>query len=140
MTDLTALVAKLEAATEGSVSLDADIYEVLGYSVRRGYDTLPRTARGRHSPVVWRYWDEDGRWISMRNYTRYVDQAMHLLPERDALGNYWRVVLERKPVAVGPAWICTVRPHAGNGGSAIANTAPLALCIAALKARSLTND
>jgi hypothetical protein len=106
------LIAKLEAATEGSRDLDYAIAEYLGREA-------VREKQGTFAP--WKY-------------TTCIDAALTLVPERGDLGLTWRFILERKPLHSGPGWICEVREHAKEGGYAVAHTAPLAICIAALKA------
>jgi hypothetical protein len=128
MTDIADLIARLEAATEGSHELDGRVYcGVNGLVFRsvssRGFHFEP-DAHGTHTHVT------------PTPFTRSIDAALTLVRERGEGGLLWRIILERKPLHSGPAWIAEVREHAKNGGGAIAHTAALALCVAALKARS----
>lgn len=98
------LIATLESAQEGNWELDREIRRVT-----------------------------DGAGAGV-GYTKSVDAALTLCPERDADGLYWRIILERKPVHDTLAWIAEVRPHAAEGGHGIARSAALAICAAALRA------
>jgi hypothetical protein len=127
MTDIAELIARLEAATEGSRELDEAIALTFGWTL----DGQPTTA------APYRWIAPKGGWhLTPPLFTESVDAAMSLVPKRGAGGLLWRIILERKPLHSGPAWIAEVREHAKNGGGAIAHTAALALCVAALKARS----
>lgn len=97
------LVAKLQAATEGSRELDAAIGKAIG-----------------KIPVEWL---DDFMPADIAQYSRSLDAALTLVPDRRG----WSVqhLAQATAVVFGTEYIRTW-----------ANTAPLALCIAALKARS----
>ena len=104
------LIARLEEATEGSFDLDCEVWDAIGDG-----------ALGLHKPR------------SIKRYTTSLDAALSLVPEGLMLmlksgwkPGPWLVHLEREE---GPAvqWVA----------GAYSSTAPLALCIASLKARKL---
>lgn len=137
MSDLVSLIEQLEAAEEGSRELDGDIVEVIGHHElarvqaahlnqlrrhenRKGYAVVDRGEWSRTNPTraSWR----------APNYTTSLDDAATLVPIK--LGWMWDVACYGLEGAafVGPR-DCPVRQfHVGA-------TAPLALAIAALKAR-----
>jgi hypothetical protein len=70
MTDLTALIARLEAATEGDETLDHDVARAVGW--REQIDKVDGA----------RYWtNPSGIWSFPPRFTRSVDAAMSLVPE-----------------------------------------------------------
>ena len=125
---MTDLIARLEAATEGSLELDAEIWMTLYPNWRN----FPRT--------------EDGGWITdmgksarAYGYTTSLDAAMTLVPE----GAFVELHISPKGTS------CDAEVSLNDGKFLIADdtvktstaaTAPLALCIAALKARETTNE
>ena len=105
------LLARLEAATEGSSMLDNAIYDALWGLPRMGGDY-----RGHTVP------------IPPEPYTTSIDAALTLLPE----GWKWSVD------SSGCAWVCPVDADSAYTEMIVIGgvTIPaLALCIAALKAR-----
>lgn len=107
MSDMHELIERLESAGQGSEELDRAIFLAL----------YPNSPAGPAS------------------YSRSLDAALSLVPERGDGYLLWRIILERKPLHTGPAWFATVREHAKSGGAAVAHTAPLALTAATLRAR-----
>ena len=101
MTDIDDLIARLEAATEGSRELDDEIHGMLGCE----YET--------HCPC----------------YTTSLDAAMMLVPE-----NYINV-----RIYSGNRWVRIAMPDGGIGIFEFgwSGQAPLALCVAALRARKV---
>lgn len=126
---IQSLIAKLEAATEGGHPLSWELLEVIGWTKVWSGQTI-------YMPPGTTEWHGEGATTIMPEVTTSINAAITLVPERDTNGLYWRVILERKPVHDTLAWIAEVRPHAGSGGDAVAHTASLALCIAALKTRA----
>lgn len=120
------LIAKLEAATEGSRQLDGEIGRAVGY-----------VASSWWGAIAFR-WNEGECWGSVPDFTTSLDAALTLVPE----GWGW---LARSHDG-SPAYDGTGR---GRGGFANVNigrddaqfftefaaTPALALCIAALRAR-----
>ncbi len=109
---LAGLLADLEAATEGSRALDARIAVQMGVSPR---------------------YEGDGVYLCPR-YTESVDAALTLVPEG------WRWKMANSGVGRGTArvelWTIHYVAYPGVAGAkAKGYTAPLALCIAALRAR-----
>ena len=117
MNDIDDLIARLEAAMEGSRELDKTISKLIG--------TYSAPDRG----------DPTGTW---KSYTTSLDAALTLVPEG------WQFGIGTHPADElfnpgGAQAYCTKH---GTGGAprgyahADAHTAPLALCIVALKARA----
>jgi hypothetical protein len=129
MNGVAALAERCEAVVDGGpfapgmADLTADIYEALGYEVIRG-------GRGGRA-YSWKYrgvgplYNSD-RWVSMNRLTTSIDAAMTLVPE------FYNVDLHR----VGKGHRACVWRGAKNT-SRYAATLPLALCAAALRARSM---
>ena len=119
------LIAKLEAATEGSRELDADIYEAIGCEVvraRKSRRGLNWCYRG-HFPHGWLAI----RWEKMNHLTTSIDAALTLVPE----GMFWSID------SSGSAYICQLDSGGQRGSVRVGDgeSPALALCIAALKAR-----
>ena len=108
MTDLAALIARLEAAERGSRALDIDIY----------YDAL-----GNPDEVGFCKHCGSHRFVVMPEFTSSIEAALMLVP-RDSM---WDVE-SRGMAYVGPANAPSRQFHRGA-------TPALALCIAALKQR-----
>lgn len=121
MTDkLDALIARLEAATEGSETLNEII------AVDLGYVYLP----GDGFTMYQASWMKDNEKVALPDWTRSLDAALSLVPE----GWIWDVT------STGAAWVMTDQSAAERLGEdlhlmASGATPALALCIAALKAR-----
>lgn len=117
MTDLQALIAKLEQATEPSRELDAEIQEACAPS------DDPRLAAfesGDDYP---------------RHYTSSLDAALSLVPGCNESGTLYRVQIECTDKDV--IWEARVRRHATDWHeSGPCRSGALALCIASLKARA----
>ena len=137
MPDLEALIRKLEAATEGSYDLTADLYEAYGCDVIR---TARATRRGRG--YAWRYRGTNPhnrlavRWEVMEPFTESIDAAATLIDS-----GYFNLRGEYNKTA-HKGWIAETNGPAAKGGvrylnvSAEGATPALALCIASLKARA----
>ena len=123
------LIAKLEAATEGSRELDAEVAMEIHPRLKT---YTPDTVTG---PGHW-ISDKDGR-VYAQDYTTSLDAAVTLIPEGwrlDELKNlidYWGCILwyADPPQAVYCGYNDQLRPKSSI----------LAICIAALKARSQTD-
>jgi hypothetical protein len=130
MTDIADLIARLEAATEGSHELDGRVYcGVNGLVFRsvssRGFHFEP-DAHGTHTHVT------------PTPFTRSIDAALTLVPE----GWYWSInTSATADAAAASCFFASVRGRAAKGrdpeGFCRHGATPaLALCVAALKARS----
>jgi len=132
----TDLIAKLEAASEGSRELDAGLY----------VET--------HEPMFGRYWspnasDDPGdpymaQKVTAPNYTTSIDAALQLvetnLPPSKSYGKTdtgegWKIGFYRSPYTFegNRWWDVMIRDHAEEGVTVKARTLPLALCIALLR-------
>ena len=110
------LIARLEAATEGSRELDAQIF----FALQPEYHgtAVSKPAYG----VFLRGYGSDG---DLPHYTTSIDAAVTLIEG----GNLWHVCKRER----SPCYLAAVlQPHEGFSK---ASTPALALCIAALKAR-----
>jgi len=108
---MTDLIARLEAAAEGSRELDVEI----------------QRHRTGHPDDHW--YELNGKWARNEcppRYTTSLDAALTLVPEG------WFV---RKLAEYEDGWTCTLIKGARNENGASAATPALALCIAALRAR-----
>lgn len=138
------LIAKLEAAKSVDLNSDADIYEALGYEVKRGRE-LSGESRRRFT-VSWRYLDDThsaNRWCAMRNFTTNTDDACTLIPpgwylDMHGTGEKMRALVQshftnaqeiRKLLRKG------LYHYADSGGKW--HPMPLAIAIAAMRGRSL---
>lgn len=127
------LIARLEAATEGSSELDWGVYLTATERGRAAFArpedslTLPWPQWIEHHPIELRLphcYDGD-----MRPYTRSIDAALTLLPKDAGISIDWRHKLMSEPGAPPLARVMI------DGEMAVwAPTIPLALCVAALKA------
>lgn len=129
---MSELVPVLENATEGSVELDKRICEILCSPA--GSQKLYMDF-GRFG-MFDMFTHPNGQRLNMLRYSTSLDAAMTLVPERGEGDLLLRAILERKPLHSGPAWIAEIREHAKDGGHAIAHTAALAICAAALRFRT----
>lgn len=127
MTALSDLIARLEAAKEGSRELDALIFTEVFEAELRPWSPTRRVRTlwwfKRNSEQVLRYGKD-----SHPHYTTSLDAALTLVPEN------MRIEL----IGSGSAWRCEVRHFTAYERVAEyfgAPTPALALCIAALKAR-----
>lgn len=122
MTDI-AVLAKLEAAKEGSRELD--------FEVARCVDLWRRAkvpVSGRH-PAYWGYWRKrGGKWwrTQLPAYTTSIDAALTLVPD----GVAWEISVPRK--GGGYRILAGVSPVPN---CSFGETPSLAICIAALRAR-----
>ena len=124
MTDLTALIAKLEAAAEGSPELDAAIAEALALYPADHIKAL-------HGGNYWsRSGDPyDGMWHPP-TWTRSIDAALTLVPDRTKVGLYRDEYSGRWSAVIGDK---TFQGRFSHNG---APTAPLALMVAILRMRA----
>ena len=127
------LIECLEAAETGSRELDARIYECLGYRVRRRGQSM------RHGRRYWRSWvwlnsDNPRRWEAMSDYTTSIDAALTLLDEG---WEYEITTLYGVAHVELPLNASDIDPQIGRRKD---DNVPLALCIAALKAREAMKD
>lgn len=143
MTTATVAVtlARLRRAKHGSRDLDADVFEALGWRVKR--------APERDGGIAWRYF-ENSRWCVLPNVTTRVDDALTLLPV--GCGAKIVVTLDKLADAIvfdpvtGEEWdqVGLLRDARGRRRPLAefartfrhAATPALALCAAALQARS----
>ena len=130
MTDLSPLIAKLEAATEGSRELDAEIWLFVTPGATRKQSSYIHKATQIRCFI-----DEtrqaDGHLIIVPHYTTSIDAALTLVPKSTLWavgqmedGPFCRLVILNKDGSYLDGAI-------ESGGS----TPALALCVAALKAR-----
>lgn len=137
MTNLPALLEKLESATEGSRELDAAVYNAFPELGRIAVRLPMEQWKGRFDDG-WRTKrsDQDDKYPEqLKQYTSSIDAAQTLLGRQYT----WRIQVD-EPHGDAEAW---VEKSAGDFGGILADdtrsfapTAALALCIAALKARN----
>lgn len=141
MGDIKAIIARLEAASEGSHELDAHIQAIEHNETFVKLDDGPcgETHALDQLSVCWL--SASGRRYTCwgnKAYTRSLDAALTLVPE-DAVWHVMTDYGDLNRAKVGPrnqpyasVYSCDDRPMFVE---ADADTPPLALCIAALKAR-----
>ena len=119
MTDTSELIRRLEEATEGSRFLDGQIASYLGIFPDMGYET-------------WEAVERDAP-----HYTTSIDAALTLVPEgldgKDTCVLFERYANGKGNCGILPWW---KRSRDDEVWSKEQATLPLALCIAALKARA----
>ncbi len=126
------LITRLEAATEGSRELDRAIHLVIFADFIKKRD-ITEDGDGWRDP-------EYGAIAPPQYYTTSLDAAMMLIPKKEWS---WKLVYEPGYTSAGPRY-CVVLRHAAKleivapGIVCSKETLPLALCIAALKARVVT--
>ena len=121
------LIARLEAATDGSEELDQDISAVI---VGATLDVQPDGRRA---------WHRDGHWVSIqpvKPYTTSIDAAVTLVPDvRD-----WTLTQRlRHPFHGRFTFEATIWPTKNSEQRPVQGfsfTPDIALCVAALKARA----
>lgn len=133
MTDITALIARLEAADGPSNAIDVDIFRIIGLTeaqeshCRKWCKMDGRTDLTRDHYIV--AWAPD--------FTRSIDAALTLVPDGWSL---WRIDQYHDDKNPAWGWGVTLRRHVqpdfgvSVGESRI--SMPIAICIAALKARA----
>lgn len=134
------LIARLEAATGPCRELDAAIAEAIGHTVKYDKDH-PRDTTPYYQPVP------DYSWQPVPTYSASIDAALPLVPEGWHLASLgfihpdFRQVAEREwqadifgPVTWTETYDFPEPEYEAVGGNA--PTPALAICIAALKARS----
>lgn len=136
------LIARLEAAEEGSRELDAEIElsrrKFLGIIVGAGWAANYVLDKG---PVLGWIWDGKNLTSQLKapHYTTSIDAALTLVPE----GVQWCWKVERHHdefSAVLTFWAGIGEKHSGPFVAGDAATPALALCAAALKARQESED
>lgn len=140
MTTLDDLISRLEKATEGSRELNNLIAPIAGW-----HRVEPRYAGNKHgawiAPQDWIGTMSDGSPIldgmhgttlyrEAPDFTRSLDAAMSLVPEGRS------VIVSDGIWSGGRAYAIVHPPQDTTKATCHATTMPLALCIAALKARS----
>lgn len=129
MTSLTSLIERIEAATEGSRELDAEIWLACTPGATRNKWSYVHKATGRECTAD-ETRDATGRFIIVPSFTASIEAALTLLPE----GWWWS------------AGVCRRENHASVGSEigtvegelifeTFGATAPLALLAAILRAR-----
>ena len=144
--DLASLIAKLEAASEGSSELDWEIYL---HATDRGKSDFAKHKEQLILP--WPQWIEyhpielrlpHAYDCGKRPYTRSIDAALTLVPE----GVWWSLFRSGYPTSNGPdRGLFDARITSGQGkddpklgdqiGWGFSPSPALAICIAALRAR-----
>lgn len=124
------LIARLEAATEGSRELDSAIALTVGWTFEKRAGETKRWWREPNGPV----WFRD---TSPPFFTTSLDAAMTLVPD----GYFWRMghveqLSEDDEVMYGAELLRYLHVADRSDSMGHGLTAPIALCIAALKARS----
>lgn len=119
------LIEKLEAATEGSRELDAEVAALFPYKTRAYYQWRGMQPRGTKQ--------DDATYLRAHapKFTISLDAAMTLVPDG------WAFQMLYEPTAFHEA---LVWPPANGSPISKAKTLPLALCIAALKAMEGGHD
>lgn len=129
---MKSLIAKLEAATEGSRELDAEIWRHLGLAPAIGDGVWDWKYMGNgawHQSEMESTW---GRHAAAPHYTTSLDAALTLVP--DGLGRgCWAFSRDHYGGCHADVWRNAEFNRKEHGSS---KTPALALCIAALKARS----
>ncbi|WP_374453776.1 hypothetical protein [Phenylobacterium sp.] len=122
MTDLAQMIAKLEAASEGSRELDVDI------AIASGEWTPPYGAeRDADRPDVWRR-SGVNYWAQYAAYTTSLDAIVALIARKLPGVAGWSVALDTYDNSAA------LTDMAGETRGAVAKTLPLAACIAFLRA------
>ena len=137
--DLQALIERVEKATGPDRDLDADIYEALGYEVKRRSERVEEGWRVRRT-VDWRYLDGSS-WLAMDYLTGSVDAALALV-ERVLPGAAYTINsfdVQRTPTTERRVHVhLSDYEGADHGALGDAPTAPLAILIATLRARRMS--
>lgn len=129
-TDYADLIARLEAATGPSLALDIEICRaflpdtMFGSKVESWFNDV--TVFGCNTADGYRHLD----CLRARAYTTSLDAALSLVPE----GWEGNVGVNRPIANIYPKNLVT------HGHGVIAHTSPLALCIAALRAKGAAHD
>jgi len=139
----TDLLARLEAATEGSRELDAEIHvrAVFGRGLSMQDDDVEVCVRSfLENAGDCNRCGADNQ-ASLR-YTTSLDAALTLLPAPQKNGLRCRFWLERKPTSEGTTelWFAECCHHADKGEMVSAPTAALAACKAILRARQFLEE
>lgn len=139
------VISRLLVADDGSEELDADIVALLNHAVVRRYP--PTDDYGPKNR--WQFWSSDGHHFlgnegqlrfKVYQYTTSLDRAMSLIPKGWIIPNgnglcqatldgcwHWNIALSKLN---GFGWVSTDWQR-----GELPKTAPLAVCIAALRAR-----
>ncbi len=134
---LLALAERCEKAERGSRDLDADIYEALGFEVKRTPRLSENRWGGKRYGRSWAFL-RGSRWEAMRSYSTSLDAALALTGK----DTFWRLGNDGEGPDVA-AFKATIT--SGDGPTlafhdAVAATPALALCAAALRARGARHD
>jgi hypothetical protein len=135
MTALIALIERLHTATEGSRELDKAVWLACGHRV----ETIIEV--GGHRYESW-YEANGTRWaLKGTHFTSSIDNALTLVPE----GHGWGIIrrnsrhlLEKAKIYHATVDLYSDAPPPSPQAMAVGEThenAPLALCIASLRAR-----
>ena len=81
---LSTLIDRVRAATGPDREIDADVYEALGYQVKRRPVRHSSVHKSHATSVSWRYLDS-GRWLAMEYFTASLDAVVALI-EREMPG------------------------------------------------------
>jgi len=144
MTTIPEIISKLEAAKEGSAELDCQIFVAIGGTplpdgTLQGWEWTGTVLRrpNKKDSVFTHDWDEwEPRYAPIPYYTTSLDAALTLVPKepKNEPSGIWDWQVESTNGGL------TISARVGNYDMCFADTAPLALCIAALKARLTQKD
>jgi hypothetical protein len=137
MIDTQELIARLEAATGPDRELDAEIALAIGIVRDRDGDCF--FGHRYYSVMVLErgYYDIEGGAPELPHYTASIDAALTMMPE------LWNYVIGSPGIEETKLdkWCVNIAMHPDDRGDlTFAPTPALAICIAALKARSQTDD
>lgn len=121
--DGTHLIERLKAANDGSRELDADIYEAMGFEVKRRAEWQGGRRFSRSYAFL-----RDSRWEAMAHLTTSLDDGMRLAASFNPAGAPYITL------STGGENTASVSFRPRENGFASAATLPLALCIAILLA------
>lgn len=133
MTDLTSLIERIEAATEGSRELDKVIWLACTPGATRDKWSYIHRATGRECTVD-ETRDETGRLIIVPEYSTSIDAALTLLPE----GFKWKCGYSRH--VPHNAEVIDYSAHTGTFIGESDASRCLALLAAILRARQTENS
>ncbi len=133
---MTVLIEQLEQAEEGDSKLDIAIAKEIG-GQPTGY--WAHDTGDWHD--IWHPPELNGLYRPLPHFTRSVDAALTLVPVGREIGSYsWRIATPgRDNGKLVNQFVCRIdSPYSSGGGpywQAFAPTLPLAICIAALRAK-----
>jgi len=91
---LSTLIDRVRAASGPDREIDADVYEALGYQVKRRPVRHSSVHKSHATSVSWRYLDS-GRWLAMEYFTASLDAVVALIERELPEANCWGV--EKEP-------------------------------------------